>query len=103
MTLTFELDLDILPLDLHAKIQVCMFVRSAARARQTDSHTHDAKTITPVADAGCKNSTFASSQLQTTQPELCRNLLLIRSSDVTLGVLDKIPAVLKHMGLKAKW
>ncbi len=61
MTLTFELDLDILPLDLHTKIQGCTFDRLALRARHTDTHTHthrqtdDAKTITPFADAGCKN------------------------------------------------
>ena len=56
MTLTYQIDLDILPLDLHAKIQVCMFVRSAVIARQThthtyretDTHTHDVKTITPI-------------------------------------------------------
>ena len=53
MTLTFELDLDILPLDLHAEIQVCTSVRSAVRARQTHTQNDDAKTITPVADAGC--------------------------------------------------
>ena len=57
MTLTFELDLDILPLDLYTKIQVRMFVRSSVRARHTHTHTHRhtdrAKTITPVADAGC--------------------------------------------------
>ena len=39
MTLTYILDLDILPLDFHAKIQVCMSVRSARRVRQTDGHT----------------------------------------------------------------
>ena len=38
MTLTFGLDLDILPLDLHAKIQVLMSVRSAVRV-VTDTHT----------------------------------------------------------------
>ena len=54
MTLTFELDLDILPLDLHAEIQVCTSVRSAVRARHTHRQNDDAKTITPVADAGCK-------------------------------------------------
>ena len=32
--------------------------------------------------------------VQTTQPEFCPNLFFNRSSDVTLGVLDKIPAVL---------
>ncbi len=53
MTLTFKLDLDILLLDLHAKIQVCTSARSAVRARQTDRQNDDAKTITPVADAGC--------------------------------------------------
>ncbi len=56
MTLTFELDLDIRPLDLHAKIQVRMFVCSPVRARHTHRHTDSAKTITPVAEAGCKNS-----------------------------------------------
>ncbi len=39
MTLTYELDLDILPLNVHAKIQLCMSVRSAVRVRQTDGHT----------------------------------------------------------------
>ncbi len=48
MTLTYELDLDILQLDLHAKIQVCMSVRSAGIARRTDRHTNDVKTITPI-------------------------------------------------------
>ncbi len=48
MTLTYKLDLVIHPLDLHAKIQVCMFVRSARRVRRTHRHTHtdDVKTIT---------------------------------------------------------
>ncbi len=58
MTLTFELDLDILPLDLHAKIQVRMSVCSTARVvthTQTDRQKDDVKTITPVADAGCEN------------------------------------------------
>ena len=32
-----------------------MSVRSAVRARQTDTQNDDAKTITPVADAGCNN------------------------------------------------
>ncbi len=39
MTLTFELDLDILPLDLHIKIQGCGFDRSALRARYTHRQT----------------------------------------------------------------
>ncbi len=59
MTLTFELDLDILPLYLHAKIQVCMSVRFAKRVRQTDGHTHrqtdNVKTITPdLSETGVK-------------------------------------------------
>ena len=58
MTLTFELDLDILPLDLHGEIQVHKSVRSAVRVRQTDRITQDAKTITPVADAGCNYYIF---------------------------------------------
>ncbi len=41
MTLTFELDLDILPLDLHAEIQVGMSVRLAVReVTHTQTHTH---------------------------------------------------------------
>ena len=52
MALTFGLELDILPLDIHAKIQVCMSVRSAVRVRRTDGHTDtqtdNAKTITPI-------------------------------------------------------
>ena len=50
MTLTYELDRDIRPLDLHTEIQVCMSVRLAVRVvtdRQTDTHTDDVKTITP--------------------------------------------------------
>ena len=50
MTLTYKLDLDILPLDLHANIQVRMSVRSVVRV-VTDRHTHTqtdhVKTITP--------------------------------------------------------
>ena len=47
MTVTFELDLYILPLDLHAKIQAYSSVCSAVRARQAHLHTNDVKTITP--------------------------------------------------------
>ena len=50
MTLTYKLDLDILPLDLHTEIQVHMSVRLAVRVvtdRQTHRHTDDVKTITP--------------------------------------------------------
>ncbi len=56
MTLTFKVDLDILPSDLHAEIQICMSVNLAVRV-VTDTHrqTHDVKTITPVTDAGCKD------------------------------------------------
>ena len=39
VTFTYELELDILPLDLRAKIQVCMSVPSARIARRTDRHT----------------------------------------------------------------
>ncbi len=53
MTLTYKPDLDILPLDIHAKIQVLMSVRSAARVRrthrQTDRQTGNVKTIAPDA------------------------------------------------------
>ncbi len=45
MTLTYKLDLDVLPLDLHAEIQVRMSVLLAMRV-VTDTHTDDAKTIT---------------------------------------------------------
>ena len=49
LTLTYKLDLDILPLDLHAKIQVCMSARSAMRVvTHAHRHTHDVKTITPI-------------------------------------------------------
>ncbi len=61
MTLTFGLGLDILPLDLHTEIQVCMSIRLAVRVvthRQTDRHTDDVKTIAPdtsQCDLGCNN------------------------------------------------
>ncbi len=29
----------------------------------TESHTHDAKTITPVVDTGCKNNVFLPADL----------------------------------------
>ena len=51
---TYELDLDILPLDLHVKMQVRMAVRSARRARHRC--TDNVKTVALSADAGCKNS-----------------------------------------------
>ena len=49
MTLTYLPDLDILPLDLHANIQVHMSVRLAGRVRRTHTHTQtdDVRTITP--------------------------------------------------------
>ena len=47
MTLTYKLDLDIPPLDLHAKIQVHTSVHPAGIVRhQIDTGTHDAETIT---------------------------------------------------------
>ncbi len=51
MTLIYDFDLDILPLDQHAKIKVCMSVRSVVRVvthRQTDKQTDNVKTITPI-------------------------------------------------------
>ncbi len=56
MTLTNELDLDILPLDLTAKIQDRKSVHSARRVRRTDGRTHthtdgktdNAKSITSI-------------------------------------------------------
>ena len=56
VTLNFIPDIDILPLDLHAKTEVCISVRSVMRARHTHTQNDNAKTITPVADVGCKNA-----------------------------------------------
>ena len=56
--MTYKLDLDILPFDLHAKIQVRTSVRSAVRVvtdRHTYGRTHDVKTITPDTDVACNN------------------------------------------------
>ena len=39
MTLTYRLDLDMLPIDLHAKIKVHMYVHLAVRA-VTDTETY---------------------------------------------------------------
>ncbi len=58
MTLTFKLDLDILPLDLPAKFRAGMSVRSATNARHTDTRAQDAKTITTSADAGCNEQSL---------------------------------------------
>ena len=51
------------PLDQHAQIQVHMSVHSVGRVvthRHTHTHTQmdDLKTITTIADAGCKNGWF---------------------------------------------
>ncbi len=46
MTLTYKVGLDILLLDRHTEIQVCMSVRLALRV-VTDTHTDDVKMITP--------------------------------------------------------
>ncbi len=64
MTLTFKLDLDILPLDLHTKIQGCTFVRSPLRARHTDTHTQTdretmPKLLHPSLTRGVKMSDFS--------------------------------------------
>ncbi len=48
MTLTYQLDLDILLLDIHAKIQVCMSVHAFNRENETHKQTNGVKTITPV-------------------------------------------------------
>ncbi len=56
MTLSFKRDLDILPLDLHTKNQVCMSFCSAVRVvtdGRTDRHTDNVKTITPVVLVVC--------------------------------------------------
>ena len=45
--LTYELDLDIHPLDLHAKIQVRMSFRLLRRTRQMHRPSNGVKTITP--------------------------------------------------------
>ena len=61
MTLTFELDLDILPLDIHTKNHVRMSVRSALRVvthTQTHRNTHTqtmSKLLHPIADVECNN------------------------------------------------
>ena len=58
MTLIYQLGLDILQLDLHAKIQVCMKVRSDVTARRTDTQTHrqtnDVKAILHLSHVGVK-------------------------------------------------
>ncbi len=54
MTLTFNLDLDILPLDLHAKIPVCLSVHWSVRARHTDRRCQNYYTR-HITDMGHKN------------------------------------------------
>ena len=51
MTLTYQLDPDILPLEIPAKIQVlyvCPFRRESETDGHTDGQTDDAKTITLI-------------------------------------------------------
>ena len=45
MTLTYKPDLDILPLDLHAK---SLYAHALCQELKTDTQTDDAKTITSV-------------------------------------------------------
>ena len=55
MTLTYKLDLDILPLDLHAKIQVSMYIRLYVRV-VTQTHRQCQNYYTRhVTDVGCNN------------------------------------------------
>ena len=75
MTFTYKLDLDILPTDFHAKIQVCTTVRSAAMARRTDRHT-DRQThrrcqnyyTHHARDVGCNNLTLTWALLPISWP-----------------------------------
>ncbi len=64
VTLTYELDPDILPLDHYAKIQVCISVLSIVRVRRTDTQIERrCQNYYPrhVRDVGCnKNSTLWS-------------------------------------------
>ncbi len=101
MTLTFELDLDILPLDLHIEIQVFMSVCLAVRV-VTDTHT-DTQTMSKllhptrhIRDVGCKNHPtvalenrkcymFPLSTLIEISGELCpENLYTVSSADQML-------------------
>ena len=71
MTLIFKLNLDMLRLDLYAKIQYCMSVHSARIVRRTDGHTDTqthrhtmSKLLHPIADAGCKNDSLQNTILK---------------------------------------
>ncbi len=74
MTLTYKLDLDILPLDLYAKIQVPMKVRSPRKVRQmhTHRHTDNVKTITRDTSKGCnKDNLFRSHKVVFSDTKHC--------------------------------
>ena len=63
--MTYDLDLDILPLGVHAKIQVCMSVHSAVRVRRKDGQTHTQtmpKLLHPtrLRDVGCNNDVLCN-------------------------------------------
>ena len=58
MTLVYGLDLDILPLDLHAKIQDCMSICLVGRVRRTHRQTDNARTIIQSADVGCNDTSI---------------------------------------------
>ena len=81
MTLTFEIDLDILPSDLYAKIQVCTSVRSAVRARQTDIHS----------DVGCKDEFLSDKEaflLTRSRQSSCRRQLDKPTNDGSTTIKD---------------
>ena len=86
MTLTYELDLDIFPLDLHAKIQVCMSIHSAGIARRTDTRCQNYYTH-HVRDVGCKNfdviSRLCASDIPTENSD--------NISDITIHIITGSP------------
>ena len=76
MALTYKPDLDILPLDLHAKNQVHTSVHSpAGGVTHTATHrlTHNVKIITLTADGGGKIDLF-SERVHQDEPLVFRSL-----------------------------
>ena len=110
MTLTYKLDLDILPLDLHAEIQVRMSVRLVVRVvthTQTDRHIHrqcQNYYTRHVTDVGCKkcNLTLKRAHLPVTWlidfiSELQLEIAIMLQSNFIVGRYHKTP---KQLSLK---
>ncbi len=100
MTLTSDLDLDILTPDLHAEIQACMFVRLARIVRRTDTQTYGLRRLVTHTDVCSLCAThngmrapFAPSIFHTYEKYLWKNIVsLVHRGAYCAGVVHIAPS-----------